>query len=85
MRVAVGALHDLKSPCPFEAFGAVVVNHTSGGIGDAICIGVSCDAAAVPDSELLVQCLKEGFEEVLDLAGEHGPVRLALRDPSETT
>ena len=41
MRVAVGALYDLKSPCPFEAFGAVVVNHTSGGIGDAICIGVN--------------------------------------------
>jgi hypothetical protein len=41
MRVAVGALHDLKSPCPFEAFGAVVVNHTSGGIGNAICIGVN--------------------------------------------
>lgn len=41
MRVAVEALHELKSPCPFEAFGAVVVNHTSGGIGEAICIGVN--------------------------------------------
>jgi len=41
MRVAVEALHVLKSPCPFEAFGAVVVNHTSGGIGDAVCIGVN--------------------------------------------
>jgi tRNA(Arg) A34 adenosine deaminase TadA len=41
MRVAVEALHDLKSPCPFEAFGAVVVNHTSGGLGDAVCIGVN--------------------------------------------
>ena len=41
MRVAVTALHDLKSPCPFEAFGAVVVNHTSSGIGEAVCIGVN--------------------------------------------
>ncbi|KZL82967.1 cytidine and deoxycytidylate deaminase zinc-binding region [Colletotrichum incanum] len=25
------------SPCPFAAFGAVVVNHTTGGLGDLVC------------------------------------------------
>ena len=42
MRVAIQALHDLASPCPFSAFGAAIVNHTySTPGGDLICIGVN--------------------------------------------
>ena len=29
------------------------------------CVGVTIDTAAVPDPEVLVECLREGFEEVL--------------------
>jgi WS/DGAT/MGAT family acyltransferase len=33
---------------------------------DGVCqIGVNCDRAAVPDAELLCECLERGFEEVL--------------------
>ncbi|GKT41001.1 tRNA-specific adenosine deaminase TAD2 [Colletotrichum spaethianum] len=31
----------LPSPCPFAAFGAVVVNHTNGEIGELICTGAN--------------------------------------------
>ncbi|KAH8594778.1 guanine deaminase [Bisporella sp. PMI_857] len=45
MRVAISALSDLSSPCPFAAFGTAIVNHTSASptnpIGDLICIGVN--------------------------------------------
>jgi diacylglycerol O-acyltransferase / wax synthase len=49
---------------------------------DTCCIGVSCDAAAVPDPHVLAECLQEGFGEVLALAGEHAPVRLPARTPT---
>lgn len=39
-------------------------------------IGVTLDTVAVPDGDVLIDCLREGFEEVLALAGAHGPVRL---------
>ncbi len=41
------------------------------------CIGVTIDPAAVPDPDELMQCLREGFEEVLELAGGHQPVEFA--------
>jgi tRNA(Arg) A34 adenosine deaminase TadA len=41
MRVAIQALHDLASPCPFSAFGAAIVNHTSSSPGELICIGAN--------------------------------------------
>ncbi|EEH23572.1 hypothetical protein PABG_05783 [Paracoccidioides brasiliensis Pb03] len=42
MRRANQALSDLGSPCPFAAFGTVIVNHTKQGeLGDLICIGVN--------------------------------------------
>jgi len=41
MRVAVQALHDLVSPCPFEAFGAAIVNHTASSHGELVCIGAN--------------------------------------------
>ena len=33
------------------------------------CIGVNADPAAIPDTERFVACLRDGFDEVLALAG----------------
>jgi tRNA(Arg) A34 adenosine deaminase TadA len=41
MRVAVKSLHDLVSPCPSQAFGAAIVNHTSSTHGELVCIGAN--------------------------------------------
>ena len=46
------------------------------------CIGLTIDDAAVPDSDVLVHCVAEGFEEVLALGGDHAPVTLPLHDGS---
>ena len=40
---------------------------------------VTTDSAAVPDPDVLIECLREGFEEVLDLAGDHHPALLPLQ------
>ncbi|KAL9527641.1 hypothetical protein SMMN14_08979, partial [Sphaerulina musiva] len=46
MRKANQALSDLVSPCPFGAFGTVIVNHTANtGLGDLVCIGVNSIAS----------------------------------------
>ncbi len=39
-------------------------------------IGVNTDVGAVPDPDAFLECLREGFEEVLGVAGEHEPVRV---------
>lgn len=44
MRAANQALSDLESPCPFAAFGTVIVNHTAHGphgLGQLVCMGVN--------------------------------------------
>lgn len=42
MRRAKQALKELRSPCPFEAFGSVIVNHTADeGLGTEVCIGAN--------------------------------------------
>lgn len=44
MRKAIEALTELESPCPFEAFGTVIVNHTDTSAdpnGNLVCIGVN--------------------------------------------
>jgi hypothetical protein len=38
------------------------------------CVGVTTDTAAVPDAGVLVDCLAEGFEEVLAFGGSRGGV-----------
>ncbi len=48
------------------------------------CVGITMDAAAVADPEVLAECFREGFEEVLALGGAHDPVRLPLRDVPKT-
>lgn len=59
---------------PFGPTIGASVNITLLSYVDRCCIGISCDTAAVPDGPVLVDCLREGFEEVLDLIGEHAPV-----------
>jgi diacylglycerol O-acyltransferase len=52
------------------------------------CVGINMDVEAVPDPDVLIECVREGFEEVLSLAGAHAPVGLPLRDrpvPATTT
>ena len=39
------------------------------------CAGVTVDTAAVPDPDVLVECLREGFNEVLALGAAHQPAR----------
>ncbi|KAK4935327.1 hypothetical protein LTR10_023589 [Elasticomyces elasticus] len=41
MRRAISALSELSSPCPFAAFGAVIVNHTASEEGELVCIGAN--------------------------------------------
>jgi len=43
------------------------------------CVGITVDTTAVRDHEVLVDCFREGFDEVLDLAGDHRPAELPLR------
>jgi tRNA(Arg) A34 adenosine deaminase TadA len=44
MRRANQALAELGSPCPFAAFGTVIVNHTGLNLGDEICIGANSNS-----------------------------------------
>ena len=37
------------------------------------CIGCNIDTAAVPDPDVLMDCLRRGFDEVLALGGDHPP------------
>lgn len=42
MRQANEALSEISgSPCPFAAFGTVIVNHTASDTGELICMGVN--------------------------------------------
>lgn len=42
MRRANEALNEISgSPCPFAAFGTVIVNHTTSDAGELICMGVN--------------------------------------------
>jgi WS/DGAT/MGAT family acyltransferase len=50
------------------------VNTTLLSYNGTCCVGVTIDTAAVPDPDLLVACLHEGFEEVLALGGAHDRV-----------
>ena len=43
------------------------------------CVGITIDGGAVPDADVLMESFRQGFEEVLDLAGDHHPVVLPLR------
>jgi len=47
MREANNALFALSGPCPFAAFGSVIVNHTGAtSLGELICIGANSNSAS---------------------------------------
>jgi diacylglycerol O-acyltransferase len=37
-------------------------------------VGITMDAGAVPDTDVLLDCLRDGFEEILELGGTSAPV-----------
>ncbi|KAG5931338.1 hypothetical protein E4U53_001815 [Claviceps sorghi] len=41
-------LHVRGTPCPYNAFGSVIVNHTAGGLGELVCIGANDIASGNP-------------------------------------
>jgi diacylglycerol O-acyltransferase len=66
----------------YFAFGPTTgssVNVTLLSYNGTCCVGFTIDTAAVPDCDLLMECFREGFEEVLELGGDHHPVELPLR------
>jgi|SRR5271166_410306 len=66
----------------YVAFGPTIgssVNLTLLSYNGTCSVGIMVDTAAVPDHDTLVDCLREGFEEVLAVAGDHGAARLPLR------
>jgi diacylglycerol O-acyltransferase len=51
-------------PAPGSAVMVTMISHDG-----VCCIGVTADAAAIPDTSHFVECLRAGFDEVLELAG----------------
>ncbi len=48
---------------------------------DTCYVGINCDTGAIPDPDTFVECLREGFAEVIAIGGSAGPVRLPVHDP----
>ena len=65
----------------YVAFGPTIgssVNITLLSYAGTCCAGMTIDTAAVPDPEVLGECMREGFEEVLSLGGRHRAVRVPV-------
>jgi len=61
----------------YYAFGPTIgaaMNATLFSYAGTCCIGINVDTTAVPDHELLVECLSEGFAEVIGAARHHKEV-----------
>ena len=66
----------------YYAFGPTTgsaVNVTLLTYDETCCVGFTIDTSSVPDYDVLMECFREGFEEVLALAGDHVPVEMPLR------
>jgi hypothetical protein len=63
-------------PAPGSAVMVTMISHNG-----MCCVGITADAAAIPDIERFTACIRAGFDEVLALAGR----RLAdvADDPGE--
>jgi WS/DGAT/MGAT family acyltransferase len=53
---------------PFGPTAGSAMNITLMSYDGTCCIGVNADAAAIPDPDVLLECLREGFAEVCSLA-----------------
>ncbi|KAK0255817.1 hypothetical protein LTR02_008106 [Friedmanniomyces endolithicus] len=71
MRVAIQALRDLNSPCPFEAFGTAVVNHTSTH-DDLICIGANAISTGNPTLHGEIAAINNCTAVLSDPNGKYG-------------
>lgn len=52
---------------------------------DTCCIGCTIDTTAVPDPDVMMDCLRQGFDEVLALGGHHRPARSVLTGDATAT
>jgi diacylglycerol O-acyltransferase / wax synthase len=69
----------------YVAFGPTIgssVNLTLLSYNGRCDVGVTVDTAAIPDHGVFIDCLREGFEEVLALGGDHDPARKPLHEPA---
>lgn len=55
----------IEAQYPFGPLAAAAVNFTLLSGADRVCIGVNTDPAAVPDPEVLLECIQRGFDELL--------------------
>jgi diacylglycerol O-acyltransferase / wax synthase len=72
----------------YYAFGPTTgssVNVTLLSYNGTCCVGFTIDTAAVPDYGALMECFREGFEEVLELGGDHQPVAQPLLEADSGT
>ncbi len=70
----------------FYAFGPTLgasANVTLMSYGDTCCVGVNVDTGAVADPDLFLECLADGFEEVLRVGGDHDQVRVGRQEPTD--
>jgi WS/DGAT/MGAT family acyltransferase len=58
----------IEATFPFGPLSGAALNITLMSGPDEVFIGINTDPAAVPDPEVLVECLQEGFDEILKLA-----------------
>jgi len=66
----------------YVAFGPTIgssVNVTLLSYNGVCYVGVTIDTTTVADHDVLIECLRDGFNEVLALAGVHTPAGLPLR------
>jgi WS/DGAT/MGAT family acyltransferase len=56
---------ELQRFYPFGPTAGSAVNVTLMSYNGTCCIGVNADGAAIPDPDVFVQCLRDGFDEVL--------------------
>ncbi len=69
---------------PFGPTTGSAVNVTLLSYNGTCFVGVNTDSAAVPDPDVLAACLRDGFDEVLRLAGPHRRALLPLHDAPST-
>jgi len=68
--------------CAFGPTTGAAINVTLVSYQGTCFVGCTIDTAAVPDPDKLTACLRDGFDEVLRLGGDHHPVTSLLADPS---
>ncbi len=59
---------EIEMMVPFGPLAGTAVNVTLLSNRDDVHLGINCDLAAVPDPEVLRDCIQESFEELLELA-----------------